>query len=111
MHASPKIVTFVELPDELSAHLPDAGVAGIRDISETAVYIAARIHKLRVIEDVEELTPNLERHGFPHGNDLRYSEIRVVEARTMEKPPVRGAEGSAVGAWSDPREKAVRWGE
>jgi len=67
-----------------------------RDIPEAvAADVSARVRELQVVEYVEEFTANLERHRFPNGKDLRYSEIGVVEAWAMEKPAVGGAELAA----------------
>jgi hypothetical protein len=87
----------MQSPNELRTHLADARIAGICDIAEAAAAdVPARIHELRVVENVEEFAANLERHGFPNGNDLRYPEIRVIETRAMKEPPVRGPETSAI---------------
>lgn len=52
-------------PDEFRTDLPDARITGIGDIPEASVTdIPARIRELRVIEYVEEFTPNLERLSF-----------------------------------------------
>jgi len=59
------------LPDKLPTELPDTRITRVRDISEVAAAdVAARIHELRVVENVEEFGANLERHGFPNGSDL-----------------------------------------
>jgi len=85
------------LPDELRAELPDAWIPRIRDVSEAAAAdVPARIHELCVVENVEEFSANLERHGFLNRNDLRYSETRVVEARTMEESAIRCPKTSAI---------------
>lgn len=85
------------LPDELRTELPNARITRVGDISEVcAADIPTRVRELRVVEYVKEFTANLEGHGFPNGNDLRYSEIRVIETRAMEEPPVRGPETSAI---------------
>ena len=85
------------LPDELRAELPDAWITRICDISEAAAAdVAARIRELRVVENIEEFGANLERHGFLNRNDLRYSETRVVEARTMEESAIRCPKTSAI---------------
>ena len=91
------------LPDELRAELPDAWITRICDISEAAAAdVAARIRELRVVENIEEFGANLERHGFLNRNDLRYSETRVVEARTMEESTIRCPETSAIRTGQNP---------
>jgi hypothetical protein len=53
------------LPDELRAELPDAHGTGTGDISEAATAdVTARVIELRVVEYIEEFTPNLERLRF-----------------------------------------------
>jgi len=53
------------LPDELRAQLPNAHGTGAGYVSEAATAdITARVIELRVVEDVEEFTPNLERLRF-----------------------------------------------
>jgi hypothetical protein len=84
-------------PDELRTDLPDARITRIRDISEAAAAdVPARIRELCVVENVEEFAANLERHRFLNGNDLRYSETGVVEARTVEESAIRRPETSAI---------------
>lgn len=82
------------LPNEFRTDLADARRLRLRDIPEAAgaADVAARVYELQVIEYVEEFTANLERHGFSNGEDLRYSEVGVVEAWPMEEPAVGGAE-------------------
>jgi len=92
------------LPDELRAELPDAWIPRIRDVSEAAAAdVPARIHELCVVENVEEFSANLERHGFLNRNDLRYSETRIVEARAMEESAIGCPETSAIRTGQDPR--------
>ena len=91
-------------PHELRTELPDARITGVGDVSEaSAADIPARIRKLRVVENIEELTADLERHGFPDGNDLGDSQIGVVEARAMEESAVRCSETSAIRPDQSPR--------
>ena len=79
---------------------------GIRDISEAgAADVAARIHELRVVENIEEFPAKLERHGFRDRNDLRYSEIGVVEARAMEESAIRRPVTSAIRTGQNPRRR------
>ena len=92
------------LPNELRTELSDARSSRIRDISEAAAAnVPARIHELRVVEDVEEFGTNLERHGFLNGNYLRDSKVGVVEARTMEESPIRCPEKAAIRTSQNPR--------
>lgn len=91
-------------PDELRTDLPDARVAGVRDISEaSAADIPARIHELRVVENIEEFTPNLKQLGFGDRDRLLKPEIGVVEAGAMEESPIRGPETSAIRTGQKPR--------
>jgi len=46
------------------------------------------IGELRVVEDVEEFTPNLDGHRFVDDGPLRKPEIGIVETRTVEEPAV-----------------------
>ena len=92
------------LPNELRTELSDARITGPGNISETrAADIPTRILELRVVEDVEEFSANLEIHRFLHRNDLGYSEVGVVEARTVEESAIGCAEKSAVSTGQDPR--------
>ena len=53
------------LPDEFCTDLPNAHRTGTGDASKARVAnVTAWIIELRVIEDVEEFTPDLERLGF-----------------------------------------------
>lgn len=95
-------------PDELRTDLPDARVAGVGDISEaSAADIPARIHELRMVENIEEFTPNLEHLGLGDWDRLLKPEIGVVEAGAVEESPIRGAEGATIRAWGGPNEIAV----
>jgi hypothetical protein len=58
---------------------------------------------LRMIEDVEEFTSNLEMHCFIKWNHLRYAQIGIVESRTVEESSVRRSETSTVRAGQNPR--------
>ena len=85
------------LPDEFRADLPNAWIAGTRDVTEIlAANVPAGVAKLRMIEDIEEFTSNLEVHCFIDGNHLRYAQIGVVDSRAMEESTVRRPERSAV---------------
>lgn len=91
-------------PDELRTYLPDARIAGIGDIAEVrAADVPARVHELRVIENVEEFTPKLQGHCFRNGDKFGYSQISVVEARAMEESPIGRAETSAIRTDQSPR--------
>lgn len=92
------------LPNELRTELSDARSSRIGDISEAAAAdVPTRIHELRMVENVEEFGANLERHGFSNGNDLRDSEIGIVEARAMEESAIRCPETSAIRTGQNPR--------
>jgi hypothetical protein len=58
---------------------------------------------LRMIEDVEEFTSNLEMHCFIDRNYLRYSQVGVVESRAVKESPVRCPETSAISTSQNPR--------
>lgn len=93
-------------PDKFRAELADARIVGIRDISEAgAADVAGRIHELRVVENIEEFTANLDRLGLRDRNDFRYSEIGVVEARTMEESAICCSETPAVRTGQNPRRR------
>lgn len=97
-------------PDEFRTHLSDARRLRIGDVAETGVAdVPARIRELRVVEYVEEFTANLERHSFSEGEDLRHTEVGVVEARAMEETAVRGAETPAISARQNPRRPRPIW--
>ena len=92
------------LPNELRTKLPNTRRPRIRYISEVAAAdVSARVCELRMVENVEEFGANLEIHRFLHGNDLGYSEVGVVEARTVEESAIGCAEKSAVSTGQDPR--------
>lgn len=101
--ASPEIVHVLASPDKFRTDLTDTRRSRICDVAEgIAADVPARVHELGVVEYVEEFTPNLERHGFRDRNDLCYSEIRVVEARAVEEPAIRGTETSAIRTSQNP---------
>jgi hypothetical protein len=53
------------LPDELRTELPNAHGTCTGDVSEAATAdVTGRVTELRVVENVEEFTPNFERLGF-----------------------------------------------
>ena len=59
------------LPDELRAELPDPHGTGTGDVSEAVTAnVTARVRELRVVEYVEEFTPNLEGLRFRDRDDL-----------------------------------------
>lgn len=97
-------LSFHRSPDELRTDLPDARIAGTRDVPEGFVAdVPARVDKLRVVEDVEEFASNLEMRCFSDGNDLSDSEIGVVESGTVKESPVRCTERSTVSTHQDAR--------
>jgi hypothetical protein len=60
------------LPDEFRTDLPNARITSSLDVTEGGVAnVPAGVDKLRVIEDVEEFTSNLEMHCFIEWNHLR----------------------------------------
>lgn len=82
---------------EFRADLSNTRVARIGNLPEAAAAdVPARIQELRVVENVEEFRANLERHGFPNRNDLRYPEIGVVDAGAVEESAVRVSKASAI---------------
>ena len=67
-------------PDEFRTDLPNARIARTRNVTEVvAANVPGGVVKLRVIEDVEEFTSNLEVHCFIEWNHLRYAQIGVVD--------------------------------
>src|SRR5579859_3187552 len=75
---------------EFRAELTNARVARVCDLPKARTAdVATWIHELRVVENVKEFRANLERHGFLDGNDLRYSEIGVIDAGAVEESTVR----------------------
>lgn len=99
-------------PDKFRTDLTDARIAGTRNVTEgAAANVSGRVVKLRVVEDVEEFTSNLEVHRFIEWNHLRHAQIGVVESRAVKESSVRCPESSAVRAWGGPGEIAVRRGE
>ena len=51
----------VNSPNELPTDLSNSRIAGIRDVSEaSAADVPVRIHELRMVEDVEKFSANLE---------------------------------------------------
>jgi hypothetical protein len=95
---------MIRLPNELRAKLSDAWVARLGDLPKIRTAdVAIRIYELRVVEYVEKFSADLERHGFPDRDDLRYSQIGVVETRAMEESAVRRAEASAIRTSQNPR--------
>ena len=84
------------LPVEFGADLADARIARLTDDSKApeVADVPAGIHKLGVIEDVEEFEANIEGEILLDGGVLQDSEIRVVEAGTMEEAAVGSPECS-----------------
>src|SRR5262245_33645132 len=80
-------------PVELGADLafatrkPGAG----HDTEQIAVEITVRIVELRVVENIENFSPNLKGHGFFDDGPLRDAEVRVVQTGTVEELAVRVA--------------------
>lgn len=104
------MITVNGSPDKLRTDLPNARVAGTGDVAEVAVAdVSGRVVKLRMIEDVEEFTSNLEVHCFIDGNHLRYAQIGVVESWAVKESPVRSPERSAVSARQNPRVRRPIW--
>jgi hypothetical protein len=70
------------LPDEPRGDLPNARCFGTSYFAKgAAAEVAGRIVEIRVIEDVEELGPDLNVLGFGDGNVFRHPEIGVDESR------------------------------
>ena len=98
------MITSCASPDKLRTDLADARITGIGDIPETSAgEIPARIRELRVVENIEEFTPNLKHLGFGDRDRLLKPEIGVVEAGAMEESPIRGPETSAIRTGQKPR--------
>src|SRR6185295_15215222 len=83
------------LPVELRADLPDARIARAADQTEPAAAdVAARIVELRVIENVEKFSANLERHRFADSGSLRHREVGINDSGPVEETPAGVAEGA-----------------
>src|SRR5271165_54462 len=90
------------LPVEFRAYLTDARIARVGDDSEVAAGdVAARISKLRVVEDVEEFEPEIESESLIDRRMLQHAEIGVVESRAVEEASVRGAKSPQIGVNSE----------
>src|SRR6476661_2426472 len=86
------------LPVELGADLPDTGSRGAAHQAESAAAdVAARVVELRVVEDVEEFSANLESHGFGDSGSLRHPEIGIDDSGAMEETPAGIAKGAENG--------------
>src|SRR5712692_3371013 len=83
------------LPVELRADLPDARIVRAVDQTKSAAAdVAARTVELRVIENVEELSSNLEGHRFGDSSSLRHAKICVEKSRAVEETTARVAKGA-----------------
>jgi hypothetical protein len=84
----------IRSPHKLQADLANAAeVADAVGLPETtAVYIPARISKLRMVEDIEKFAPELKSCRLGNGNSLGYAHVEVVDAGTMEKATVGSSE-------------------
>ena len=104
------MITWSASPNKLRTYLTDAWITGIGDISKaSAADIPARIRELRMVENIEEFSPNLEHLGFGDRDRLLKPEIGVVEAGAMEESPVRRSETSAISAGQNPRRPRPIW--
>src|ERR1700693_5953783 len=82
-------------PVELGANLTDAWIARIGDDSEAGVGdVSGRIHKLRVVEDVEKFDTKIESIILFNYGTFRHAEIGVVESGTVEEAPVGSPKSS-----------------
>ena len=77
-------------PVELRADLPNTRIARIGDDSKSriAADVPARIHKLRVVEDVEKFETDIESEILLNCGPLQYAEIGIVESRAVKEAPV-----------------------
>ena len=83
------------LPVEFRADLTNAWIARIGHDSETRIAdVPVRIHKLRVVEDVEKFKTEIESESLIDRGMLQHAKIGVVESRAMEEAPVGGAESA-----------------
>src|SRR5215469_411325 len=93
----PAYKLMFRLPNEFPTDLPNPRVVGIRDVSEaSAADVAARIEELRVVEYVEEFRTKLQKSSFRYRDSLRYSQISVVDAWTMEESAISRPETPAI---------------
>src|SRR5271168_506254 len=77
------------LPVEFRADLTNARIARIADNAEARIGDdPARVHKLRVIEDVEEFDSKVESVILLNYSSLQHAKIGVVETRAVEEAPV-----------------------
>src|ERR1700690_1496583 len=108
--AVPMLKLATALPDEFRADLTNAWSTCTRNVTEVgAADVPGGVVKLRMVEDVEEFTSNLEMHCFIDRNNLRYAQIGIVDSWAMEKSPVRRSETSTVSAGQNPRRAQPIW--
>jgi len=70
---------------KLQSQLPDPGLSRPGHLSKTTRgQVARRVAELRVVEDVEELRPELCRHSLRDPRGLVEGEIPVVQTGTVE---------------------------
>src|ERR1700730_8643523 len=73
----------------LRSHLADARVAGRSDVTEAARReITIGIVELRMVEDIEKLTPDVHRDAFGKTNVLKQRDIPAVKTGAMKEPAV-----------------------
>ena len=90
-----RLACFAVLPVEFRADLTNAWIARIGHDSETRIAdVPVRIHKLRVVEDVEKFNTEIESLVFLNLGALQQPEIGVIEAWAVEEAPVGGAESA-----------------
>src|ERR1700693_242504 len=95
-------------PVELRADLTDAGIARIGDDSEVGVAnIAARIHKLRMVEYVEKFDAEGKSIILFNFSSLQKPKVSGVTSGTVEDAPVGGAKSAHIGVNSKCARKQV----
>ena len=101
---------FLTSPNKLRADLADTRRPSIRDVAEGgAADVSAWVHELCMVEYVEEFTPKLQGHCFRNRDNLRNSEIRIVEARAMEEPAICGSKTPAIRTGQDSGRPLAIW--
>lgn|SRR6185503_5703038 len=71
--------------DELGAELPDARISGRAHHTHIAIEIAVRVIELRMVEDVEELSTDLECLAFGNLGCLHQTDVKVVDPRSVKE--------------------------
>jgi hypothetical protein len=80
------------LEQELDRKLPNPGIGCSCYITKArTVNVADGVQELRMIENVKELGPELERHRFRQAQIFQQSQVKIIETWAMEKAPTGGS--------------------